>query len=191
MEIQQILIYIKDFGIGPVFIAVLILYFIKKKDEIFRRIADQITLFLEDDKKRFIQQAENDLLMKDIQILELFLLEQGHKSLEKTLKVYDKHKDQLSENMDVFKSELDKGFSKSSLEDGMESYTIRPEIIQYFLQDVRTKEFESFISELHEAIMLNGNSNQKMFKKLLQDMYNNLVRNTIDLIEKKFLYSRL
>ncbi|GMT49126.1 MAG: hypothetical protein IEMM0008_0665 [bacterium] len=191
MEIQQILTYIKDFGIVPVLLATFIFYLIKKKDEIFRRIADQISLFLQDDKRKFLEQADNDLLIKDIQILELFLLEQGHKSLERTLKVYDKYKDQLSEHMDDFKSELEKNFNKSSLGDGMEFYSIRPEIIQYFLQDVREKEFKSFISQLNEAVLLNGNSNQKMFKKLLQDMYSNLVRNTTDLMEKKFLYSKL
>ncbi len=191
MEIQEILTYIKDFGIIPVLFATFIFYLIKKKDEIFRRIADQISLFLQDDKRKFLEQADSDLLIKDIQILELFLLEQGHKSLEKTLKVYDKYKDQLSEHMDDFKSELEKGFNKSSLGDGMESCSIRPEIIQYFLQDVRVKEFDNFISQLNEAVLLNGNSNQKMFKKLLQDMYSNLVRNTTDLMEKKFLYSKL
>ncbi|MDH4127643.1 MAG: hypothetical protein OEV44_02735 [Spirochaetota bacterium] len=191
MDLREILQYIKEFGILPVFITLIMLYFLKNKERIFESVANHISQFLKNDHQKFVNQLDNDLIIKDIHIIELYLSNQTHPFFSNILNIYDKYKDTMGDKMDEFKKEIISYFKKSLNIEDIESYKIRHDIIQYYQQEIKMKVIDYFLSKLFEAISLNGKSNYNIFKALLRDLLNNIVLNTVDQLEKKFLYSKL
>ncbi|MDH5680968.1 MAG: hypothetical protein OEZ36_05255 [Spirochaetota bacterium] len=191
MEYTDILNYIKEFGLLPVILAGAILYLMRNKDKIFKTMADQISLFLRNDREKFLQQMDNDLLIKDIHILKLYLMNEAHGVFSSVMSLYDKYKDNLKDSIEELKKDLSSYFKKSHVIEEINQYKIRPEIIQHYHQDIRKDLIDHFTQRFLETLSHNGNSNMDMFKALIRDLLDNYVNAAVDHMEKKFLYSKL
>lgn len=191
MEFNEIFEYIKQFGLLPVLAVATAFYYIKNKEKIFKLIADHISQFLQNDQRKILNQANNDILIKDIHILELYLLNQTYHDATSILTIYEQYKSGISERMEDFKNEVVNSFKKSSIHEGIQIFKIRSDIIHYYQQEIREKTLQKFFNHLFEAISINGQANYNIFKTLLQGLLNNFVSNSINQIEEKFLYSKL
>lgn len=187
IELHDILDYVKEFGMTPVLFAMIVLFIIKNKNKIIKLMADQISNSIQTDRQKILDQHDTDLLVKDIHILELFLLNRTHFWFDKILEVYEQYKNEISEKREDFKKDIST-LLKTSNDDTVTSY-IRSEFINFYEQEIKEKTLEKFLTRFFEAISMNGGSN--IFRTHLKDLLNELIRNIIDQTEKKFIYSKL
>ncbi len=191
MELKDILSFIKDYGYTPVLLSLAILYFIRNKDDILKLIADRISTLIQNNNQKMIEKAENEILIKDIQILELFLSKYVSEYFNTILTTYNRYKESINEHTEDFKAEIKDYFKKDRIFDLLESLKIRKEITTYYQNEVQPSLLDSFQNRLYDIISMNGKSNLTIFETLLKDILDNLVKQTTDYMEKKFLYPKL